>query len=103
MATDAVGGKTRRYERGRSHRMLDDDLEQLNAGLLLYDALYRWYRDATTAQLADQQGKAVTELAATQKVGAQEPAHGISFNEALLVWIRGWPSRASAAQPARSL
>jgi chromate transporter len=28
------------------------------------------------------------DLAATQKVGAQEPVHGISFNEALLVWIR---------------
>jgi len=28
-------------------RMFDDDLEQLNAGLLLYDALYRWCRDAT--------------------------------------------------------
>jgi hypothetical protein len=28
-------------------RMFDDDLEQLNAGLLLYDAFYRWGRDAT--------------------------------------------------------
>ena len=28
-------------------RMFDDDLEQLNAGLLLYDAFYRWCRDAT--------------------------------------------------------
>jgi len=28
-------------------RMYDDDLEQLNAGLLLYDAFYRWCRDAT--------------------------------------------------------
>jgi len=28
-------------------RMFDDDLEQLDAGLLLYDALYRWCRDAT--------------------------------------------------------
>jgi rhodanese-related sulfurtransferase len=27
-------------------RMYDDDLEQLNAGLLLYDAFYRWCRDA---------------------------------------------------------
>jgi hypothetical protein len=25
----------------------DDDLEQLNAGILLYDAFYRWCRDAT--------------------------------------------------------
>jgi len=29
-------------------RMFDDDLEQLNAGILLYDAFYRWCRDATT-------------------------------------------------------
>jgi rhodanese-related sulfurtransferase len=28
-------------------RMYDDDLEQLAAGLLLYDAFYRWCRDAT--------------------------------------------------------
>jgi len=28
-------------------RMFDDDLEQLNAGLILYDAFYRWCRDAT--------------------------------------------------------
>ncbi|MDB5605922.1 MAG: sulfurtransferase [Bradyrhizobium sp.] len=28
-------------------RMFDDDLEQLNAGLVLYDAFYRWCRDAT--------------------------------------------------------
>ncbi len=28
-------------------RMFDDDLEQLEAGILLYDAFYRWCRDAT--------------------------------------------------------
>ncbi len=28
-------------------RMYDDDLEQLNAGIALYDAFYRWCRDAT--------------------------------------------------------
>ncbi len=28
-------------------RMYDDDLEQLKAGLLLYDTFYRWCRDAT--------------------------------------------------------
>jgi hypothetical protein len=27
--------------------MFDDDLEQLEAGMLLYDAYYRWCRDAT--------------------------------------------------------
>jgi len=29
-------------------RMFADDLEQLEAGMLLYDALYRWARDATS-------------------------------------------------------
>lgn len=28
-------------------RMYSDDLEQLDAGMLIYDALYRWCRDAT--------------------------------------------------------
>ena len=28
-------------------RMFSDDLEQLEAGLTLYDAFYRWCRDAT--------------------------------------------------------
>jgi rhodanese-related sulfurtransferase len=28
-------------------RMYDDDLEQLSAGILLYDAFFRWCRDAT--------------------------------------------------------
>jgi rhodanese-related sulfurtransferase len=28
-------------------RMYDDDLEQLGAGILVYDAFYRWCRDAT--------------------------------------------------------
>jgi hypothetical protein len=28
-------------------RMYDEDLEQLEAGMLLYDAFYRWCRDAT--------------------------------------------------------
>jgi hypothetical protein len=28
-------------------RMYRDDLEQLEAGMLLYDAFYRWARDAT--------------------------------------------------------
>ena len=28
-------------------RMFADDLEQLDAAMLIYDALYRWCRDAT--------------------------------------------------------
>ena len=30
----------------------------------------------------------MTDLAASEKAGAKAPAHGITFNEALLVWIR---------------
>jgi hypothetical protein len=29
-------------------RMYTDDLEQLQAGMTLYDAFYRWARDATS-------------------------------------------------------
>jgi hypothetical protein len=29
-------------------RMYADDLEQLEAGIALYDAFYRWSRDATS-------------------------------------------------------
>ena len=28
-------------------RMFDDDLQQLEAGMMLYDAFYRWCRDAS--------------------------------------------------------
>ncbi|NNF59690.1 MAG: sulfurtransferase, partial [Gammaproteobacteria bacterium] len=28
-------------------RMYRDDIEQIDAGMLLYDAFYRWARDAT--------------------------------------------------------
>jgi len=31
----------------RLSRIYDDDLEQLEAGMLLYDAFYRWCRDAS--------------------------------------------------------
>src|SRR3954471_7151265 len=30
----------------------------------------------------------MTDIAASRKVGAQEHAHGISFSEAILVWMR---------------
>jgi chromate transporter len=30
----------------------------------------------------------MTDLPANQKVGIEVPAHGISFSEALLVWLR---------------
>jgi len=43
----------------------------------------------------------MTDLAAAEKVGAREHAHGISFNEALLVWIRV-AILSLAVRPARS-
>ena len=72
-------------------RMYDDDLEQLEAGMLLYDAFYRWCRDATgrNPQLADQQGEAVMDAAMSKKAEAGQPrGHGISFGEAFRVWLR---------------
>jgi hypothetical protein len=40
--------------------MYDDDLEQLEAGMLLYDAFYRWCRDATARPTTGgQQGEGV--------------------------------------------
>ena len=48
-------------------RMYADDLEQLEAGMLLYDAFYRWCRDATgeTHNWPSNQVRAVTETAAS--------------------------------------
>ena len=37
-------------------RMYSDDLEQLQAGMMLYDAFYRWARDAT-GEVHDWQGR----------------------------------------------
>ena len=38
--------------------MYDDDLEQLEAGMLVYDAFYRWCRDATGETHNSANGKA---------------------------------------------
>jgi chromate transporter len=38
--------------------------------------------------LADQQGEAMTDAAASQKLSSQAHGHGISFHDALVVWIR---------------
>ena len=35
------------YKDGDIVKLDDDDLEQLDAGMLLYDAFYRWARDTT--------------------------------------------------------
>jgi chromate transporter len=45
-------------------------------------------RDHGNAQLADQQGEVMTDVAATRKAGADVPEHGVSFGEALRVWTR---------------
>ena len=74
-------------------RMFDDDLEQFEAGMTLYDAFYRWCRDAIRrdAQLADQQGETVMDatIDKTTEAGAsRDLGHGISFGEAFRVWLR---------------
>ena len=72
-------------------RMYDDDLEQLEAGMLLYDAFYRWCRDAVgrDPQLADQQGEAVMDGAGQCDDASEADAgHGVSFGEAFRVWLR---------------
>ena len=71
-------------------RMYDDDLEQLEAGMLLYDAFYRWCRDATgrNPQLADQQGEAVNGCRDRARSTEADAGHGISFGEAFRVWLR---------------
>jgi chromate transport protein ChrA len=45
-------------------------------------------RDQGNAQLANQQGEAMTDVAANQKVTSTDYAHGISFGEAFVVWLR---------------
>ena len=43
-------------------RMYADDLEQLEAGMTLYDSFYRWCRDATDrdSQLAVEEARRLT-------------------------------------------
>jgi hypothetical protein len=43
----ATGGRHSLRPRSACHGCIRDDLEQLEAGMLLYDAFYRWCRDAT--------------------------------------------------------
>jgi chromate transporter len=45
-------------------------------------------RDQGNAQLANQQGEAMTDVAANQKAASTDYAHGISFGEAFVVWLR---------------
>ena len=74
LAPEAAGLLAASLGLSRMHR---DDLVQLDAGLALYDAFYRWARDATeeTAQLAHREARMTT------------PAFP-SFAEALRVWLR---------------
>src|SRR5207237_582992 len=45
-------------------------------------------RDQRNAQLANQQGEAMTDVAANPKVASSDYAHGISFGDAFVVWLR---------------
>ncbi len=67
-------------------RMYADDLEQLEAGMSLYDAFYRWCRDATDETHNWPTNKQRRAMQESTKRG--EPTHGISFAEATRVWLR---------------
>ena len=70
-------------------RMYDDDLDQLEAGMALYDAFYRWCRDATgeTHNWPTNKAKRVNGYARPIEAGA-DAGHGVSFSEAFRVWLR---------------
>src|ERR1700722_17219945 len=53
-------------------RMYADDLEQLQAGMTLYDAFYRWARDAT-AETHDWPTNAPKQVAERRRTGAARP------------------------------
>jgi hypothetical protein len=104
-------------------RMYADDLAQLEAGLGLYDAFYRWCRDATDethnwparpagpSRTARRDGRERRhERGAPPRLprrpcGRPDPGrraeHGISFGEAFRVWLR-WLCCPSAGRPVRS-
>jgi hypothetical protein len=47
--------------------MYDDDIERLAAGVTLYDAFYRWCRDATSeTHMAHGQGQVVSGIVANK-------------------------------------
>ena len=64
-------------------RMYDDDLEQLEAGMTLYDAFYRWCRDATGETHNWPAGRRDVVMdcmtRAGSKHGVADAGHGISF------------------------
>jgi chromate transport protein ChrA/rhodanese-related sulfurtransferase len=71
-------------------RMFSDDLAQLEAAMTLYDAFYRWCRDATGKPTTGQTG-GLPDVDS----GAQEGPRGFSgdaaspsFGEALRVWLK---------------
>ena len=89
--------------------MYADDLAQLEAGMALYDAFYRWCRDATdethnwpakpakaTARARHEERAGMSHGSSgraarpcpTGAVAAGAAAHGVSFAEAVRVWAR---------------
>ena len=72
--------------------MFDDDLEQLEAGMTLYDAFYRWCRDASgethnwPATRRNRNGCHDGQDDRGRR--SRDLGHGISFGEAFRVWLR---------------
>ena len=85
-------------------RMYADDLEQLEAGMLLYDAFYRWCRDATERdpQLADQQGEAVMDARDRSKTAEADAGARHQLRRGVPRLAAGRRCSASAARPGRS-
>ena len=58
--------------------------------MMLYDAFYRWSRDATseTHNWPTNKGSDVTEMLAVPSAdGREQSAHGVSIGEAFRVWL----------------
>ena len=67
-------------------RMYADDLEQLEAGMALYDAFYRWCRDATdeTHNWPTNKAKAVSDdRHRTRRAAGADAGHGIELRRGL--------------------
>jgi hypothetical protein len=68
-----------------------DDLEQLEAGMALYDAFYRWCRDATEETHdwpSRRRGPEMASTTADLALPSRERPDHPSFAEAVRVWAR---------------
>ncbi len=74
-------------------RMFADDLEQLDAGMTLYDAFYRWCRTRPRKPTIGPPRRREAEMANLSQIRPPRErrasmSHGISFGEAFRVWLR---------------